>query len=278
VPELYRWRTPVVENEFNSLGFRDKEHQTVKPANTRRIIILGDSIVYGQMVDFEQIFPQVLEKILNEQLTAVNYEVISIARAGWNTQIQLEALMEKGIALDPDLIIVAFVLNDTQIKRNPLPEEDFDQERAIIPFKKVDKYLDRESFLYSFIKFRYNRLLEKVGIKTDYFSHQRTFYNPDFRGWKQFVNALEQINSISRENEAENLFISLNWRPIWEKEAAMALSQAQKLSMPAIDMYPFFKHQSPDNWQVSPSDWHPNAKAHAIYAQAIADYIVANIW
>src|SRR3989344_628878 len=210
VPALWRWRTPVVQNEFNSLGFRDQGHSIEKPPDTKRIIILGDSIVYGQMVEFDQIFPQVLEKFLNRETTDSNYEIISLARAGWNTKIQLEALEEKGLQFDPDLVIVAFYLNDTQIKRNPSPEEDFDPEIRLLPSVKLDRYLDRHSYFYSFVKFKYNRLLESLGRKTDYFTHQRTFYNPDLRGWQQFVTSLETIKNLGQQNQFQVLLVSLN--------------------------------------------------------------------
>ncbi len=275
VPALHQWWNPVLKTELNSLGFRDQEHQPEKPDQTKRIIILGDSIVYGQMVALESIFPELLEDQLNQK-SDTKVEVINMGLCGWNTVMQLESLVENGLKFQPDLVILTFVLNDPQIKQFPRPEEQFDQEKMIIPITFLDTYLDRHSYFYSFVKFRYNRLLENFNLKADYFTTTRTFYQTETRGYQQFIKALEKINQISQQNNTKFLFVNLNWRPGWDKETKMVLDETQKLSMPVLDMHPYFANYSLSDLQVSPSDWHPNQKAHQIYSQVIGDFILKN--
>lgn len=272
-PALHRWWDNALTLELNSLGFRDQEHQLNKPADTKRILILGDSIVYGQMVELDQIFPEVLEANLNRKNNP-KIEVINMGLMGWNTALQLESFVKNGLQFKPDLVIIAFYLNDPQVKRLPRPEEDFHPDRPIIPLISLDQYLDKKSYFYSFAKFRYNRLLEKLGLKTDYYTWQKSFFNPNLRGWKQFAISLEKINTISQANQIDTLFLSLNWQPGWEKETNMALTEAKKLSIPILDMYPYFSQYSYTDLQVSPSDWHPNQQAHQIYADVLTKYLL----
>jgi hypothetical protein len=51
-------------NELNSVGFRDREHTKQKPAGTKRIAIIGDSLVYGTNVKKEETFGWVLQDSL----------------------------------------------------------------------------------------------------------------------------------------------------------------------------------------------------------------------
>lgn len=275
VPALYQWWNPVLETELNSQGFRDQDHQTTNLDQAIRILILGDSIVYGQMVALEQTFPELLEAKLN-QLIEPRVEVINMGLCGWNTVMQLESLVKNGLQFNPDLVIITYVINDVQIKQFPRPEEAFDQEKMIIPIAFLDTYFDQHSYLYSFAKFRYNRLLEKLNLKNDYFTTTRSFYRPEARGYRQFVNALTKIYQITQANQAKSVLVSLNWRPGWETETGMILDEAQQLSMPVLDMYPYFSKYSSTDLQVSPSDWHPNEKAHQIYADVLTNYLLNN--
>ena len=95
----------------NSLGFRDRDHAVEKLPGVRRILILGDSVAAGQGVaQFEQTFPALLEANLNQG--GLKSEVLSFAVTGYNTGQEVATLEEKGLVYRPDLVIVAYCLND----------------------------------------------------------------------------------------------------------------------------------------------------------------------
>ena len=82
------------------------------PAGTRRIAFIGDSVTLGREVQFEQIFSQVTEAILNGRTESVRYEALNFGIDGYNTpQIQRQ-LMTKVFRYSPDLVIYALCLND----------------------------------------------------------------------------------------------------------------------------------------------------------------------
>jgi len=97
----------------NGEGFRDREHAVAKPPGAFRIVVLGDSIAAGLTVErFEDIFPPRLERLLQQR--GLPAEVISLAVSGYNTQQEVETFKERGLRFRPDLVLVAYSLNDRE--------------------------------------------------------------------------------------------------------------------------------------------------------------------
>ena len=86
----------------NSAGFRDKERG---PKTRPRAMAIGDSSVYGFGVDDDEVFTALLEG----QLPA---DFIDAAVPGYSTFQSLNQLRARGLAVDPDLLIVANLWSD----------------------------------------------------------------------------------------------------------------------------------------------------------------------
>jgi lysophospholipase L1-like esterase len=96
---------------INSHGLRERELPLAKPAGTRRILCLGDSVAFGHWVEAEEAFPRQLEQALSGQLPS-SLQVINAGVPGYSSFQELRWLEEKGWDYQPDLIVVSFVLND----------------------------------------------------------------------------------------------------------------------------------------------------------------------
>jgi lysophospholipase L1-like esterase len=53
-------------------------------------------------------------------------------------------------------------------------------------------------------------------------------------------------------------------------------SKAESFGIPTLDLLPYFQGMNEKNLIATPFDAHPNAKAHAIAAQAIFGYLKSN--
>jgi lysophospholipase L1-like esterase len=95
---------------INSHGFRDKEYSLEKPPGIRRIVILGDSIAFGNRLPVGATFPNQLEQLFvgHEQET----EVLNLALGGYNTLQEVSTLEKSGLQFAPDLVILAYCVND----------------------------------------------------------------------------------------------------------------------------------------------------------------------
>ena len=117
----YSIEAPV---SINSAGLRDDEIPREKPNGETRILALGDSFTFALGVRHEDIWPQQLERILNERQAPQRFQVINAGVAGYNTRQELIYLLSEGYGWDPDLIIVAFFWNDLMGNEPPLPALD----------------------------------------------------------------------------------------------------------------------------------------------------------
>ena len=107
----WRGQEGGAEVVINSASLRERELPLRKPAGTRRILVLGDSVAFGHWVAAEAAFPRQLEGALQPHVDGT-LEVINAGVPGYSTFQELAWLEHAGWAYEPDLIVVGFVLND----------------------------------------------------------------------------------------------------------------------------------------------------------------------
>lgn len=100
---------------INGQGVRDDRDIGPKPANERRIVVLGDSLVLSVQVDQQQTFCSLLEQRLNQRGGSIHYRVINAGVQGFGPIEELNFFREVARAFQPDLVVEAvFVGNDAE--------------------------------------------------------------------------------------------------------------------------------------------------------------------
>jgi lysophospholipase L1-like esterase len=100
---------------INQLGVRDDEEVGPKPANEKRILILGDSLVLAVQVPFRATFGELLEDRLNASSNGAVYRVINGGVQGYGPVQELLFFRSIVAAVQPDLVIATlFVGNDAE--------------------------------------------------------------------------------------------------------------------------------------------------------------------
>ena len=62
----------------NSLGFRDKENRNISlNKNNYRIVLIGDSVTEGVLLDWRDTFPGMLEENLSKKDIQVTYKAVA---------------------------------------------------------------------------------------------------------------------------------------------------------------------------------------------------------
>lgn len=101
--------------EVNALGFRDTELPETKEADELRILVLGDSITWGDYLDRKETFVEIAESLLQEQIPSRRVSVINAGVGDIGLREEVDILEEQGLPAKPDLVIVAFYLNDSRL-------------------------------------------------------------------------------------------------------------------------------------------------------------------
>lgn len=108
----YRNAAPDLHQSFpmtNADGFRDVERTREKPSGAKRILVLGDSVAAGVGIrDLDSLISRQLEK----RLAGGGYEVLNLGVPGYCTYGEVELLATRGLAYQPDHVILLFVEND----------------------------------------------------------------------------------------------------------------------------------------------------------------------
>lgn len=109
VPNLGSSRGMIV----NADGLWDVPHAVPKPPDVDRVVVLGDSVPNDPTIAYAQRFPHRLEEMLAAMAPAGRRpEVVNVSCEGYNT-LQEERLFERvGRRYQPDLVVLAYVLND----------------------------------------------------------------------------------------------------------------------------------------------------------------------
>jgi lysophospholipase L1-like esterase len=165
----YKGTIVRAEIRINSHGFRGREYD-IEKKNKFRICVLGDSLAFGTILKEEDLFPQKVEKYFLED--SIPIEALNLAVLGYDTLQEVKNFEQKGLKFSPDLVIVAYCLNDIGI--TPLE------------YKKIKKFvaMKRSLRIVQFIRLKLDRLrlinkLKKEMDSIKGYDHQfRELYRP----------------------------------------------------------------------------------------------------
>ncbi len=137
-----------VPSTFNSVGFRDSEIPRVKPPGTVRIIVTGDSSVYGHALPAEFTFPEFMERTLNRAFPELHFDVINTGVSGYSSLQSIILMKEVGFSVEPDIWVFCNLWSD-QYHDLCQDREEIARRTSPWPFRRI---LER-SALYRMIRY-----------------------------------------------------------------------------------------------------------------------------
>jgi len=282
----YTWGHKVVENRY---GFREKDFEVPKPEGVFRIMVLGDSFTFGQGLAAVERYSHKLETLLRQGHPQRHTEVINFGVKGAPTTEERDILQEHVDAVDPDLVVVGFCLNDPQPN-----SQGYSVEKEKLEFLlKMTLWPRRVGFPRTAVLLNasFDRLLENTGLVPPWQVALQRTYEPDTQQWQEFVTALRDIKSIcDKRGLPPPIFITLAQgtsatRPtdygnpdeelkIYLKWYRQAENAAREAGMVAVNVVEEFAQQMADEpMGVNPLDTHPSAKCNRIYARKLQELV-----
>jgi len=258
-----RWAARYVET--NLLGFRDHDWLLVKPAGMRRIAFVGDSFTMGWGIEkVEDRFTAILARQFRDRGQSV--EVMTVAKGGWETGDELEALgsITRGFSLDE--VVLCYCINDIDdlLPRTADQPEVFPPDT---PWINVESSYLIESL---YLRIVVSRL---PGVH-DYFERIAEGYN-DPTSWEIQQIRMGMLIDLCRERGVKVRVVLLpmvrvgsqryNAQHIHQKLADFLSSKEVEV----LDLLPVLSGYSPEMLVVNAADYHPNELAHRLFAEGI---------
>jgi hypothetical protein len=261
---------------------RNPSHITLeKPDGMKRIVILGDSLTFGDGVKATETYPFKLQKKLNEHGND-QFKVLNLGIMGINTDQEAMILTQENpyfgypaLFFEPDLLILTFCVNDLELMPDPKPRPG----TLFLP-KPIHKYFTRKFKLYYFIHVKLNQLLAILGMQDSYSEYLQKIYLHDTHEWKLFQDYLNFIIKVARHQKIEMLLVifpSINklddshpFLDLYSEITAIG----RTYGIEVLDLFPYFKGKKPYSVRVSFYNGHPNDQAYEIASEAMYTTIV----
>ena len=259
----------------NSYGFLGKNISLIKPNNTRRIIVLGDSVTASQVVLGDDAYPTKLENMLNEYNTT-EYEVLNFGVHGYGIEQYYITYKTKAEQFDPDYLVVGYVLNDPTI--NQIPELYTDNKSLSCKISQFDllipcglkNILTKSEALNSIYVIISNIRTTLTG--NDYY---RMLHTTDYG------NVETYLSKLGNESMAKHKILVIF--PLlyqlddyhWEDIHVRVSETAKKEGFIIIDLLPYYQQYKESELKGAWNDIiHPDKLGHAIAAEQIYSKII----
>lgn len=255
---------------INSRGYRDLERSIPKPPGVRRALCLGDSFTWGTGVLFDDAWPQRVERLLGRE-RGERWEAVNLGEAGLNTVQEAAKLEAEGLGYEPDVVVLAYVLNDSEDENAAEARRAADwiaeQREAAGP-----SGLDRSALL-RLVRGRLWATAENRRRIAGFHS----MYAADYPGWLAARDGLRTIAGLCRGRGVPLVVVifPLFGNPLDERYPFASIhatvgEAAAEAGARVVDLLPWYRGL---DWRVlvvdGPRDEHPNEVAHRIAAQPI---------
>jgi lysophospholipase L1-like esterase len=289
------WGTDL---KINSQGFRGPEPSS--NPSTHRVIVLGDSIAFGNNLPLEDTFSFQLQQRLFSQ--GRDLEILNFGIGGYDTLQEVSLLEIRGLKYHPDLVVVAYCLNDISIasvnpeslQRMQPAHSSFLYESRLVQFisnsietirtKNWLKHMNEPEVF----RREYENQIDPIGDEASellaLMNQAPKWPSTTWYGERDRVGRLRfgfrRLASISKENGFPVVImivpLLLDNRGVYSHRGAHRIveMEARRAGFETIDLTDEFMRAGVGNLKISVGDIiHPNKGGHTIMADSLSAFI-----
>lgn len=295
---------PDVELKINRQGLRDDEREL--PPSRVPIIVVGDSFTFGHGVDFEEIWPTLLEKKIREK--APHYDVIKggVPGFGWRQYYQQYERLAQDF-FRHSLVIVGFTVDagervaiGFEVKGGILVKR-FYPNLAVLDglvyekasrhewVNRVDAFLRNRSYFFrwlnrrlTFVFHRAKRALREwrsASVNPAVISEREksdSVSPPPLSQQKHIQEAIAVLDSIwelAKMKQAKLLVLFIRHPGAWPEEVDFYQKALSERGVPTLDLS-LYQEESPSSWLLKDGHW--NEHGHERVAEIVYQFIREN--
>ena len=263
----HRARIQGVEVVINEHGLRGPSTPTDKPAGTKRLLILGDSAVFGWGAPQDSIFPARLQRRFAAHDSSV--EVIAAGVSSWNTRTEYEWLRARGLAFEPDVLVLLVVGNDADpiyVGHTDVPRDSL---MGPVTSGRALRSSLRDAWRNAYQRSRILACVQYVRVYIRQRSLESAGYSPESPQWRDATLALDGIIDLCSAHEIELVVF------LYGDEERVEASGVLRAYRDHLARRGFVAHALPSavfterRYQNSIVDGHQNSAGHAIQEEAV---------
>jgi lysophospholipase L1-like esterase len=256
-----------VDFRINGHGLRGPEVPLEKAPETLRVLVLGDSITFGDGVRYEDTYPARLEELLGSRMSGKKVQVVNAGVQAYGTRHAVALFRSRAMAFDPDVVILGFYLNDATDMEETIRHFEARLKGIEVPFPA------RVSRLWEILHIT----LHARRIEREFLSVTRaSFQGPE---WEHIKGLFREMRELSEEKDFR--FLVAIFPVLTRLDDDYPLADIHGLVADAlnragaeyIDLFDVFRGLPADSLWVHPTDHHPNEIAHRIAAERIAAHL-----
>jgi hypothetical protein len=277
--EAVAQRAPwAVEFRYNSQGFRGDEFPP-RRAGVRRVAVLGDSFTEGQGVKEADTLVRVLERRLQAERPG-GFEVLNCGRRATDFP-ELFDVFEQAMALSPDVLVYAMVLNDgdrsPEFQARQTYVNDWILDRGRMLIGRPDHALGPfDSRLYELARDRVDTW--RIGRETARW-YRDMYEGPNQDGWRRTQERLREMDRRLRASGGRllvlqwPLLVGLDGRYPFADTTRTISTFLDTAGIARFDLLPVLGGRRDQTLWVHPVDRHPNELANRLAAESVAPVV-----
>jgi hypothetical protein len=258
----------------NSLGLRSEEIPFGREENIFRLLVLGDSFIWGDGLNQDELISTKIAIQLDSKYSKT-IEVINGGISGSNTKDEYNQLVRLFPYYEPDLVILFFFTNDV------LATDTFNQ---ITSWKvNLNDFLRENSAFYSFLYYSIKNFLSSNSGTPSLFLPSGYFNIDDSKpGWVDFKYYFIKIKEYCDDNNVKLVFVSIPTLTNLDsnypyKELRSKVSKfITNTQTPFIDLFNLFSNYSASELWVNERNKHWNGIATSLTAVELSAFIIEN--
>lgn len=274
---------------INSYGFRGPEIEA-KKENEYRILVLGDSITWADYLLEDEIYHHQLYRLADE--TGKKTTVINGGVGDIGLQEMMNILTENGLQISPDLVVVAFYLNDS---RPPWGFPGEISNRGVLRrYSRLAEFIYKEFHLMKWFaqtgKFRFEwfEMMDRIDWRgsADGFQALADAARFDWGAawqddsWKQVERHFGRLRELSRAHKFEVMIVVL---PVYfqvysdildDRPQKKVAAIGAEMGFPVLDLLPVLR--SMKDKELFYDHCHPLPATNGIMGLALKNFIYDN--
>ncbi len=251
----------------NSLGMRDDEPLPRETPGLFRVLAIGDSVTFGYRVAQDEDFCAVLEQQLaTEPLGQRRIEILNTGVSGYSSQDEAAAFAGKWLALQPDLVLLCYCMND------PWFEPDQPLQRYFVP----PRWWQHSATLRFLAQRSQGRKVRELGGGSFF----RSLYAPSEPSWKSVEAAFARIADLSSKRKVPvvlaifPMFSPDPWSEYpFRAQHTQVAEEGRRNGFFVLDLLPRYEREDPLGLLIEKGDMHPNPVGHRIAALEIQRFL-----